>query len=195
MSSARSRRLAPEERRRQLVKIGLELLAEYPLDALSTDEVARRAGISRGLLFHYFASKRDYHQAVVRAACTELLDRTAPPPGAGARASLHAMTSGFVDYVREHRQLYLTLVRGASAGDPAVQEVVDETRRELAERVLAFHRHTGHPAPPRLALTARAWTAFAEEAVVSWPTDEPGAREELLDYLESHLLKLIGPAD
>ncbi|WP_367136847.1 MULTISPECIES: TetR/AcrR family transcriptional regulator [Streptomyces] len=195
MPATRPRRLAPEERRQQLVGIGLELLAEHPLDALSTDEVARRAGISRGLLFHYFASKRDYHQAVVRAACAELLDRAAPPPGAGAQASLHAMTRGFVDYVLEHRQLYLTLVRGASAGDPAVQEVVDETRRALADRVLEFHRHTGRPTPPRLALTARAWTAFAEEAVVNWPTTEPGARDELLDYLESHLLKLLGPAD
>ena len=61
------------------MQIGLELLPTTPVQELTIDEVARRAGISRSLLFHYFATKRDYYTAVTRAARHlvdgELLDR------------------------------------------------------------------------------------------------------------------------
>ena len=65
--AARLRRSAGD-RRAQLVQIGLELLPTTPVQELTFDEVARRAGISRSLLFHYFATKRDYYTAVTRAA-------------------------------------------------------------------------------------------------------------------------------
>lgn len=49
-------RLKPEERRTQLINIGLRLLVDRPIHEMSIDEVAAEAGISRGLLFHYFPS-------------------------------------------------------------------------------------------------------------------------------------------
>ncbi|WP_420713698.1 TetR/AcrR family transcriptional regulator, partial [Streptomyces sp. WM4235] len=47
-------RLRPEERRGQLINIGLRLLVTRPIHEMSIDEVAAGVGISRGLLFHYF---------------------------------------------------------------------------------------------------------------------------------------------
>ena len=54
--------MSPQDRRRQLVGIGLQKFAERPGFELSLDEVAAAAGVSRGLLFHYFPSKTAYHQ-------------------------------------------------------------------------------------------------------------------------------------
>ena len=48
------RRLSASDRRRQLVSIGLAKIVETPIQDLSLDDVAAEAGISRGLLFHYF---------------------------------------------------------------------------------------------------------------------------------------------
>ena len=80
------------DRRAQLVRIGLELLPTTPVQELTIDEVARRAGISRSLLFHYFATKRDFHVAVVQAAADEFYDRAVAfrvfysvRPGSGGR--------------------------------------------------------------------------------------------------------------
>ncbi|MFI9645533.1 TetR/AcrR family transcriptional regulator [Streptomyces sp. NPDC052040] len=192
MPERRAARLSPEERRAQLIAIGRQLLAEQSLDELSTDEVARRAAISRGLLFHYFASKREFHQAVVRQACGELIAAIAPDPSLDADAWLDAAMTGFVGHVLGNRAVYLSLVRGAPANNPAVQEVVDETRRTLAGRVLEYHRRAGLPDRPRLAVTAQAWMAFCEEAVVNWPLHEPGAREELHTFLKDSLVNLLG---
>jgi AcrR family transcriptional regulator len=185
-------RLSPEQRRAQLVAIGVELLADRSLDELSTDEVARRAGISRGLLFHYFDSKRDFHRAVVQAECDRFTAATDPGPDLGPVAALRAVTAGFVDHVVAHRRTYLALVRGSAGSHPAVADIVDRTREALTGRIVELHRRAGLPDSPRLPLAVRSWMAFAEEAAVLWPVGEPGARDDLLAFLESGFVALSG---
>ncbi|MGW7577965.1 TetR/AcrR family transcriptional regulator [Streptomyces sp. NPDC054765] len=195
MSGKRTTRLASDRRREQLVGIGLEMLAERSLDELSTDEVARRAGISRGLLFHYFDSKRDFYRAVVRAECDRFTAATEPDGSLEPVAWMRAFITGFVAYVLEHRKVYLALVRGAAGSHPAVTDIVGATRETAARRVREGRQRLGMPDAPRLELATRAWMAFAEEAVVSWPADEPGAREELCAFIESSLVTMLGLLD
>ncbi|MEM8997357.1 MAG: helix-turn-helix domain-containing protein, partial [Acidobacteriota bacterium] len=81
-------RLSPEARRARLLETGLELFGEASYDALSTDDIAERGGVSRGLLFHYFGSKRGYYVAVIQEAADRLLERSkaaedGPKPDAG----------------------------------------------------------------------------------------------------------------
>ena len=51
-------RLDLDVRREQLMRIGLELFSTNSYDAVSIDEIAARAGISKGLLYHYFPEGR-----------------------------------------------------------------------------------------------------------------------------------------
>src|SRR6476661_11157333 len=74
-------RLSPEQRRSQLLDLGVRLFATRSLDELSIDVLAEEAGISRGLLYHYFGNKQDFHRAVVRHAADDLIRVTAPVPG------------------------------------------------------------------------------------------------------------------
>ncbi|MFC0849936.1 TetR/AcrR family transcriptional regulator [Streptomyces noboritoensis] len=195
MSGKRITRLTPDQRRTQLVDIGLEMLADRSLDELSTDEVARRAGISRGLLFHYFDSKRDFYRAVVAKECARFIEAVEPDPALEPVAWLRSFIDGFVAYVLEHRQVYLALVRGASGSHPAVADILGETREAVARHVVDAQRRIGMPQSPRLDIASRAWMAFAEEAVTGWPPGEPGAREELAAFLESSFVSLLGTLD
>lgn len=195
MSGRRTTRLTPDQRREQLVGIGLEMLADRSLDELSTDEVARRAGISRGLLFHYFDSKRDFYRAVVRAECDRFTAATEPDGSLEPVAWMRAFIAGFVAYVLEHRQVYLALVRGAAGSHPAVTDIVDATRETVARRVHDGRRRLGMPDAPQAELATRAWMAFAEEAATTWPTEQPGARDELCAFIESSLVHLLGLLD
>ena len=72
MSSAepRRRRLEPDERREQILACAVELFGERPYAAVSTTELARRAGVARGLINHYFDTKRDLYLEVVRRMVT-----------------------------------------------------------------------------------------------------------------------------
>jgi AcrR family transcriptional regulator len=54
--SRRSR--SPEAKQRQLLDAARELFAELGYEATSTFQIARRAGVSEGILFHHFGSKR-----------------------------------------------------------------------------------------------------------------------------------------
>ncbi|RXS83340.1 TetR/AcrR family transcriptional regulator [Streptomyces sp. TM32] len=195
MSGRRTTRLTPDQRREQLVGIGLEMLADRSLDELSTDEVARRAGISRGLLFHYFGSKRDFYRAVVRAECDRFTAATEPDVSLEPVAWMRAFIAGFVAYVLEHRQVYLALVRGAAGSHPAVTDIVGATRETVARRVHDGRRRLGMPDAPQAELATRAWMAFAEEAATTWPVERPGARDELCAFIESSLVNLLGLLD
>src|SRR5690349_23860940 len=91
-------RLAPAQRREQLLDLGVRLLATRSLDELSIDLLAEEAGISRGLLYHYFGNKHAFHQAVVRRAADDLITQTAPPAEGEPAERLLVSMAAYVDY-------------------------------------------------------------------------------------------------
>ncbi|MEO6792096.1 MAG: TetR/AcrR family transcriptional regulator, partial [Ornithinibacter sp.] len=105
-------RMTPEQRRRQLVGIGLRKFVERPVQELSLDEVAIEAGVSRGLLFHYFPTKTDYHRAVVEAARRRVGRTVSPEPGAVGEVAVRQVVERFLDQVARRRETYVALVLG-----------------------------------------------------------------------------------
>jgi AcrR family transcriptional regulator len=181
-------RLSADDRRRQLVGIGLQLLTDRPIEDVTIDEVAGIAGISRSLLFHYFPTKRDYHIAVVRAACRRLLRSTEPDPAAGMDEQVRATIDGFLGFVQRRREPYLALVRGRS-GVEWVQPIYDEVREQLVARAIAG---TGQPDSPRARLVIRGWLALVEETAVIWSRSPVGDRAAVVEYLAGALHDLLG---
>jgi AcrR family transcriptional regulator len=107
-------RLTADDRRKQLIGIGLRQLTDRPIHELSLDEIAAEAGISRGLLFHYFPTKRDYYTAVVQAAANRLIRQTTPDPDAPPVEQLAQSLDAYVAFVERRREPYLALFRGAA---------------------------------------------------------------------------------
>ena len=175
------------DRRAQLVQIGLELLPSTPVQELTIDEVARRAGISRSLLFHYFASKRDYYTAVTRAAADLLWEHLLPPPGTSPEEQVSGMLDRYVGWVETFRESHLAFVRGAAGGDPWVSEVYEETRSRLVEVALAALELPDDARRRQLVL---AWFAFTEDLVGQWVQEPTMSRPELLDLLRDVLGRL-----
>src|SRR3954447_89986 len=66
----RWRRLEPDARREQILECAVRLFGERPYASVSTTDIAREAGVARGLLNHYFGTKRDLSLEVVRALVT-----------------------------------------------------------------------------------------------------------------------------
>jgi AcrR family transcriptional regulator len=182
-----SRRSA-SDRRAQLVEIGLELLPTTPVQELTIDEVARRAGISRSLLFHYFPTKRDYLTAVARAAAETLLAHLLPGPGRPLEEQVSGMLDRYVGWVETYRDSYLAFARGAAGGDPWVAEIYEATRERLVEAALAALARPGDPA---LRQVLRAWFAFTEALVGQWAREPTMTRPQLLRLLRDVLDRLM----
>ncbi|ADB36035.1 transcriptional regulator, TetR family [Kribbella flavida DSM 17836] len=180
------RRLTAEDRRKQLVGIGLMMLRTQPIHELSVDAVAAEAGISRGLLFHYFPTKRDFYVAVMRAAGRRLLRVTAPDPALPPPEQLRQMLLSFVAFINRRRDSYISFVRGAAGGDAFVVEVYAETRAALTARVLALLdlADADRPASPDR-LTVHAWLAYVEDLAIEWSglsaSARPCSAEALVD--------------
>jgi AcrR family transcriptional regulator len=176
------------DRREQLVQIGLELLPTTPVQELTIDEVARRAGISRSLLFHYFATKRDYYTAVTRAAADLLLEHLLPRSDEPRDDQVAGMLDRYVGWVETFRESHLAFIRGASGGDPWVAEVYEETRERLVEITLSALELPHDEARRQL---VRAWFAFTETLVGQWVQEPTLPRPELLTLLADVLARLL----
>jgi len=180
-------RLSPDARREQLLDLGVRMLATRTLEDLSIDVLAEQAGISRGLLFHYFKNKQDFHRAVVQRAADDLLARTRPDLTRAPAARLALSLEHYVDYVLANRLSYISLVRGAAGGDPALLEIFERTRVAMTSRVTDYLEVFGVADTPAARLLARGWAALVEEAVLSWVADPRLTKPELLRILASSL--------
>ncbi|GGU09385.1 TetR/AcrR family transcriptional regulator [Nocardioides albus] len=188
-------RLTPEQRREQLLDLGIRLFANHSLDEISIDVVAREAGISRGLLYHYFGDKMAFREAVVRRAADALVAQTAPPEAGDPVERLLASMTAYVDFVDANYEGYVSMVRGA-ASDPVLRAIYDEAFGALGARI--FEADVDFVADTAAArLIVRGWQAMSEELVLSWKADSAGlSREELLGVLAGSLpvlLELLGP--
>lgn len=98
-------RLSPDERRAQIVGAARELYAERRYDDVSLEELAAAAGVARGLLHHYFGSKRELFLAVmtetVRLPVRELPDLSTLDVRARARATIGWILDGAREYGQE----------------------------------------------------------------------------------------------
>lgn len=187
-------RMTPDDRREQLLELGVRLLSTRSVDELSIDVLAEEAGISRGLLYHYFGSKQGFHRAVVRKAADDLIRVTAPPPEGEPLERLARSLEAYVDYVTTNYAGYTSLVRAASGGDEVLREIYEEARAALTDRIFDVAAAEGNllqtfgiPDTPSTRLLARGWSAMTEDVVIAWVRDPAGVEK-------SELLRLLAAA-
>lgn len=196
--SATRVRMAPEQRRAQLVDLGVRLLGTRSLEELSIEVLAEEAGISRGLLYHYFGGKQEFHLAVVRRAAEHLYEVTAPERDGPPLEQLSRSLERYVDYVTANFHGYVSLVRGAAGGHEELRAIYEQARASLTGRLFDAAPEEaaalGLVDTPRVRLVVRGWSAFVEEVVVEWVRDPRGVtRTELLETLGASLPGLLAP--
>jgi AcrR family transcriptional regulator len=180
------RRLSLDARREELLRVGMELFSTRAYDEIAVEEIAERAGISRGLLYHYFPTKRDFYVAVTRAAAAEAGALTEPDPGQPAADQLRAGIDAFLRYAQEHAQGFLTAYRGSLTGDPEVRGIVEEGRQRQSGRILVAL--TGSDSAPRaLQLAVLGWIALAQDVTARWLETQDLEREQVGELLVNAL--------
>ncbi len=191
--AGRRTRLSPEQRRSQLLDLGVRLLATRPLDEISIDLLAEEAGISRGLLYHYFGSKTDFHEAVVRRAADDLIAQTAPPPTGDPLERLLVSMDAYVAFVEANHEGYLSMVKGAVGGQESLRRIYDEARASLTERLFTAAGREGLlPDTALHRLVVDGWAAMVESLVLAWVAAPGGVtRAQVLDVVSGSLPRLV----
>jgi len=186
------RRLDVDERRRRLLEQGAELFSRHAYADLSMAAIAREAGISKALLYHYFPSKQAFFVATLEQQAAELAARVgdvdpALPPAEQLAAALDA----FLGWVEEHAEGYGKLLVGA-ATHPEVRELVEGVRRQTAERILAGI--APDPAPPAVRAAVHGWLWFMDGVLADWLEHRDLDRDALRGLLLGTLLGAVTAA-
>jgi AcrR family transcriptional regulator len=181
MSGPAYTRLQVDERRRQLLELGAELFAKHSYAELSMAKIAREAGISKALLYHYFPSKQDYFVATLQQGAEEIARRTEPDPSLPPFEALSGSLDAFLGWIEENETAYRKLME--SVGEvPEVKSLVNGIRDATSARIVEGLGATGPP-PPKLRSAARAWLWFMDGAILDWLEHRDLSRAELRDFL------------
>jgi AcrR family transcriptional regulator len=185
-------RLDVDERRRRLLELGTGLFARFTYDELSMARIAREAGISKALLYHYFPSKQAYFAAALEAYASELAQLTAPDPDATPLEQLTGSLDAFLGWVEANAEAYAKLVRSAAV-IPEVRAVVERVREETGRRILGGLDPEGG-AGPGLRTAVRAWLWFMDGAILDWVEHRDLSRDDLRGLLLGTLLGAVTSA-
>ncbi|MGI5218618.1 TetR/AcrR family transcriptional regulator [Nocardia sp. CA-290969] len=189
---ARRRRLEPDERRAQILAKAIDMFGERPYAAVSTAELAQRAGVARGLINHYFGNKRDLYLAVVRRMVTlPRADEFAVPTGS-TRERIDASVRWLLDTISEHGSTWVKVTSHEGVGDdPEVQQILDAADDAAALRLLAMIGLSGdEAAEPRRAMV-RAYGGLVKVAGREWLTRGTMTREQVHALLVDVLTTLV----
>jgi AcrR family transcriptional regulator len=189
-------RLEIEERRAQLLALARRAFSERAFDEVSIDDLAREAKISKGLLYHYFPTKRDLYVAGLREIAGELVDAvTSAQAGAAPIDRARGGLDAYLAFITQHARAYVSLMRGGIGSDPEVADVVEGVRTKLFD--LFIH---GTPMAPvldgnvRFEVLVRGWIGFVERATLDWclaPRLTLVELRELLVQVLAEILRLV----
>ncbi len=174
-------RLDVDERRAQLLALGLAMFSERSYDEVSIDDLARAAGVSKGLLYHYFPTKRDLYVAAIGEAARHLLDVTTSDTGGAPEERLRRGLSTYLDFVELHGKAYVALMRGGIGSDPEVAAILEATRRTFAAHILEHVPRENMV--PLLQTAVRGWIGFVEATSLDWAAQRTVPRDELVELL------------
>ncbi|MFC5678536.1 TetR/AcrR family transcriptional regulator [Aeromicrobium endophyticum] len=179
-------RLAPAERRQQIIDAARELYVDRPYDAVSSSELADAAGVARGLINHYFGDKRELFLAVMRESIM-MPERALPELDGKTLEQRAAMT---MDWILEAATTYGQAWVAASGaanlhGSSDIQQIVDEADDRAARLVLDA---LGLPDTPHLRARLRPMAALTKAVCREWLQQETFTRDEALTLLTESVL-------
>jgi AcrR family transcriptional regulator len=190
----RWQRLDHDERRAQILDCARRLFSERSYAAVSTSDIAREAGVARGLLHHYFGTKRELYLEVVRTL-VRMPSNPVPlqAPGRGLDVVIGESVERWLQMLERNSRTWLAAIGGRGLGrDPEVEAILDEARECAADRLIeALQTYEAAQAPPALRAAIRAYSGFAEAASLEWLERNRLTREQLHALLVEGFLTIV----
>lgn len=188
--TARRQRLAPDERREQILVAAERLFAAQSYAEVSTTRIAHEAGVARGLLNHYFGDKRTLYLEVVRRASLLPTLEDVPLPSGSLTERVDAAVHWFLGSITPERATYLTVRAAEGVGEDAeVRAILDQAHDLAAGRVLEMVG--GDPQDPAARAVVRSFGELARGAIREWSREATLSREQAHLLLREALLAIV----
>jgi AcrR family transcriptional regulator len=161
-------RLSPATRRAEILDAAGRLFAEHGYAAVSASDVARRAGVTPGLLHHYFGGKRGLFVTLVERLGTQLPDVIRVDTTKPVRVRTRMFAASWIEWVDANREIWL-----ANSGldenpaDRELRDIVDGVRERIIDSFIADYPATLSD-EPQIRLMLRSFLAFNRVVVRNW---------------------------
>lgn len=177
------------ERRHQLIDIARSLFAERGYDGTAIEDIAKRANVSKPVVYEHFGGKEGLYAVVVDREMSALLDGvTASLTNSQHRPRVEAVTLALLTYIEERTDGYRVLIRDSPASlapttystlfNDAVSQVASILAGDFARRGL----------DPELAPLYSQALVGSVSMTAQWWLD---AREPKKEVVAAHLVNLM----
>jgi len=182
IASRSPRRLPRGARREQLIDVAMPLIAEQGISAFSLDELARRADVTRNLLYHYFPRGRpDILVAVGERAGHELTDGWVTDESIPLPERMAANFGRFLAHSEEPSDAWRIHRLGRASNEPELHAIIERFEEAVIIGISQNNFGTADP-PPIARLAIKGVIAFTE-AVLDAARDRRMAREQVLQLV------------
>lgn len=176
-------RLSRAARTQHILAVSQRLFSTNAYDAIAIEDIAAAAGMSKGLLYHYFASKRDLYLATLRHVLAQMLQFTDLHP------DLHAGLAETLSLFGQYPGLAKMVLRAGIGSDPEVDALLTAYRQQQLDRV---YNGLGLSDPhPLVFLGLRGWLSLLEEVCMQWVLQPEVTREQVVLLLEQSLQAIL----
>ncbi|MGH2693793.1 MAG: TetR/AcrR family transcriptional regulator [Actinomycetota bacterium] len=189
------------DRRDDILKASLHLFARKGFHGTSMRDIAREAEITEGLIYHYFASKRDLFRAIIEEHSFLPILRTLPDLAEqlDLRALLIVLARGFFDVLRQNTELTRLLLQEVQVFPEekeaffadAVGQSITELARVLDQKMSEKARSQVDPQVAARLFFNSLLAFFVEQEILggkqALPADENAYVEHLVDMFVKRL--------
>lgn len=178
-------RLSREARIQHILEVSQRLFSTHAYDAIAIEDIAVAAGMSKGLLYHYFASKRDLYLATLQHVLAQMLQFTDLHP------DLHAGLAETLSLFEQYPGLAKMVLRAGIGADPEVDALLTAYRQQQLDRVYHGLGFLLADSNPLALLGLRGWLSLLEEVCMQWVLQPEVTREQVVLLLEQSLRAIL----
>ena len=176
-------RLSREARIQHILAVSQLLFSSNAYDEIAIEDLAAAAGMSKGLLYHYFASKRELYLATLRNVLAQMLQFTDLHP------DLHAGLAETLSLFEQYPGLAKMVLRAGIGSDPEVDGLLTAYRQQQLDRILQGLSLADRR--PLVMLGLRGWLSLLEEVCMQWVLQPEVTREQVILLLEQSLRAIL----
>jgi AcrR family transcriptional regulator len=185
-SSAMTRKrevLSRDVRIQSILEASQRMFSSRPYDEVSIDAIAAEATMSKGLLYHYFGSKRELYLETLHSVFARMTQITEE------YHDLVACLNAFLSCFEQSPNLARMVFRGGIGSDAEAEALLSAYRQH--QFGLFFQHVGGNTLDPVVQLGLRSWISFFQEVCLQWLEQRDIPRERVIVLLEQSLQAIL----
>jgi TetR/AcrR family fatty acid metabolism transcriptional regulator len=187
--------VAQQDRHRLLLDAAVSVFARKGYHECRVEDIAREAGVSHGLLYHYFSSKEEVLETIFRETWSQMLEavREVEESGEPVRVQVRKVAAIVLRSWQRDPDLIRVLVREITRS-PHLQREVEEIQAAFAalERIVTRGQREGEfRADLDARLASQVFYGALEQILTSWVMDRPPKGDDEVAVAERTVVAML----